>query len=287
LAGRFIRARPILHIAMRSNNIALATEHRWSVLFCLVCDGRLKPSADLWTFGVAYRAGVSRARPEFSCSGRCNADKEFVPCSDHSKRHSRCIPRKQGLFLRSCHHQRGRREEERQVGRQGAPFVPSTSGHLSGYVPKEALPSHGKPCASCIRSRRQMHPRRDVRRQARYGDVMVHTIAPRFATCQRIQWASIPSAIKLSNNARLSPSPRYLKPELQCEADCPEDALRPPRGPSKFTGIFDLRGHLRQSPGAAVLKLAGHHSPPLAESTSAFATPATNPKSVTNGPPEE
>jgi hypothetical protein len=34
------------------------------------------------------------------------------------------------------------------------------------------------PCASCIRSRRQMHPRRDVRRQARYGDVMAHTIAP-------------------------------------------------------------------------------------------------------------
>jgi hypothetical protein len=30
-------------------------------------------------------------------------------------------------------------------GAQGAPFVPSTLGHLSGYVPKDALPSHGEP----------------------------------------------------------------------------------------------------------------------------------------------
>jgi hypothetical protein len=37
-------------------------------------------------------------------------------------------------------------------------------------------------------------------------------------------------------------------------ADCPEDALRPPRGPSKFTGIFDLRGHLRQSPDPTAVK---------------------------------
>src|SRR5258708_14532064 len=32
-------------------------------------------------------------------------------------------------------------------GARGASFVPSALGHLSGYVPKEALPSHVQPCA--------------------------------------------------------------------------------------------------------------------------------------------
>jgi hypothetical protein len=93
---------------------------------------------------------------------------------------------------------RGRREDGRQARRTRRSFRPLRFGAPFGLCSERS--------ASFSQGALRILYQKSAK--ARYGEMTVDAIAPRFSACQRIQSTSIPSAIKLSSNACLSPLAR-------------------------------------------------------------------------------